>query len=173
MDLRVARPHALVALALLLGAPAAAADVVTLPDTRATFALDLATWSALPIEPAAAAAGLVAAYRSPSATLAIARARVPNPDAWRAKTRTGYVAQIERGIAASIPGYTRTARAIGALGGELDGVPMLDLEATGAAGTRYVIRVLLFRTYALTLAAEVTHRDLDRARAAVRSFGAR
>lgn len=160
----MARPHALVAVAGLLLAQAARADVIKLPATRATLELDVATWTAVTPD---VQHGLVLGYTQPNATLVIARAPVPNPAAWRAKTRDAYVDQIERGLAASIIGYQRTARTIG----EVGGVPMFDLEARGAGTTAFAIRVLMFRTYALTLVVEVPRAALAPARAITRSFG--
>lgn len=141
MDLRVARPHALVAL-LALASSTAGADVIDLPDTRAELTLDLRRWHAV-TKP-----GLVAAYTTDRGErLAITRAQVPNPDAWRAKTRDAYIDQIEAGVVAA--GYKRTAKKLSTI----EGVPVLDLEATHKRGP-IVIRVILFRTYALSLAIE-------------------
>lgn len=137
-----------VAVAIALGAAApaapAAAEVVALPRTKAVLDVP-AGWQRID------APALVAAYRGPAALLAVTRAPVPNTDAWRAKTRDAYVDQIERGIAASIRGYRRIARRIG----EPGGVPAVDLEATRGDGALVIVRVLMFRTYALCLAIEV------------------
>ena len=147
------------ALASLVG-PARAAPV-DLPATRATLDLPPA-WAP------AAGPGLVAAFRAPGGeVLAITRAQVPNPEAWRSTTRDAYAADIERGVAAAVPGYRRTRRAVR----ELAGVPTLELEARRADGVTLVIRILLFRTYALALAIEVPARgDLALARAAASAF---
>jgi len=164
----VARLHALVvtraiAIAVALGASAspAAAEVIALPNTKATVTLG-PEWNPI------AAPSLVAAYRTESGlVLAVTRARVPNIDAWRAKTRDAYVDEIERGVTARIPGYKRLARTLG----DANGVPVLDLEARRKDGATIVIRVLLYRTYALALAIEVPRKgDLAAARAVTTSF---
>jgi hypothetical protein len=161
MDLRVARPHALVAFASffapLFAWGVAHAEVIDLPDTRAELVLDLRTWHAV-TKP-----GLVAGYATDRGErLAITRAQIPNPDAWRAKTRDAYIDQIESGIVAA--GYKRTSKKVTTI----EGVPVLDLEATHRRG-RIVIRVILFRTYALSLAIEgVSSRTA--ARAIARTF---
>ncbi len=154
---------AALAIAAALGArPGPAhATPVDLPATRAT--LDLPpTWTP------ASAGGLVVAFRAPGGlALAITRAQVPNPEAWRRKTRDAYAADIERGVAGSVPGYRRMRRAVR----EFAGVPALELEARRADGATLVIRILLFRTYALALAIEVPARgDLALARAAAAAF---
>jgi len=157
----VARLHALV-VALGVGAAVpAAAEVIALPDTKATVTL-AADWK--PIH----APALVAAYRTDSGlVLAITRAQVPNPDAWRAKTREAYADEIERGVTSRIRGYKRLARVLG----DAQGVPTLDLEVRRADGATIVLRVLLFRTYALTVAIECPRNaDVAAARAITRSF---
>ena len=148
MDLRVARPHALVVVALLAGA--AHADVIDLPDTRAELALDTRAWHAV-TKP-----GLVAGYTTARGeVLAITRAPVPNTDAWRAKTRDAYVDRIERGLV--LAGYKPSSKKLVTI----EGVPVLDLEATHQRGP-IVIRVILFRTYALALAIEGSSRQTAR-----------
>lgn len=118
---------------------------VALPNTKATFSLDEA-WKPR------AAPGIVVAYRGPRGeTLAVTRAQVPNADAWREKTRTKYVDEVERGAVAAVMGGKRLARKTG----EANTVPTLDLEIRRADGATIVIRYLLFRTYALALAIEV------------------
>ena len=152
---------ALLVLATALRACPALAEPLDLPGTRAT--LDLGpTWTP------SNAPGLVAAFRDRGGlTLAITRAPIPNPDAWRRQTREAYAADIERGLAAAVPGYRRTRRAVR----DLAGVPALELEARRADGATLVLRILLFRTYALALAIEVPQRsDLARARSAAASF---
>jgi hypothetical protein len=159
----VARLRALVAGALALAVSSAAADPIALPDTRATLTVDRG-WTSLPVSPR-----LVVAYKGPGgAVLAVTRAQVSNPDAWRAKTREAYLEQVERGIAASIRGYRRIAKRTG----DLHDVPFLDVEARRDDGATIVVRMLLFRTYALGLAIEVPKgTDAVGARAIAQSFG--
>ncbi len=160
----MARLHALV-VALVVGfAPGASpamAEVVALPNTKATVTLG-PEWKPI------TAPALVAAYRTESGlVLAITRARVPNPDAWRSKTRDAYVDEIERGVTAKVPGYKRVSRSFG----DVNGVPTLDLEAKRTGGATIVIRVLLYRTYALSLAVEAPRKgDVAAARALTKSF---
>jgi hypothetical protein len=158
MDVRVARLDALVVVGALVSA--AAADPIALPDTRATLDLDLREWTATQTDPAH---GLVAAYRSKTDALAVTRAPIPNPDAWRAKTRDAYVDELERGLAAAVPEYKRTARTVG----DANGVPVVDIEARTKYGTA-MFRFLLFRTYSLTLALEP--KDLAHGRAIAHAF---
>jgi hypothetical protein len=128
----------------------ARAEEVKLPNTRAV--LDVPSgWTPVRFEDAERR-GLVAGFRGDrGVVLAVTRAQVPNGDAHRAPTRDAYVDQIERGIAARIPGYRRVARRIG----DQHGTPALDLEARRKDGATIVVRVLLFWTYALALAIEV------------------
>ena len=158
----MARLHALVVALGVSAAVPAAAEVIVLPHTKATVTLG-AEWKPV-LAPA-----LVAAYRSDNGlVLAITRAQIPNPDAWRAKTREAYADEIERGVTTGIRGYKRLARVLA----ERQGIPALDLEARRADGVTIVLRVLLFRTYALTVAIEVPRKaDLAAARAITRSFG--
>jgi hypothetical protein len=151
------------ALLVLLLVSGASADVVKLPNTRTTVDLP-AAWK--PVE----SAGLVLGAKGPAAELlAITRAPVPNPDAWRAKKRDAYVDQIERGLAAKIKGYKRTSKKLA----EINTVPTLDLEARRDDGARVLVRVILYRTYALSLAIEVPKRGaVDGARAIITSFTA-
>jgi hypothetical protein len=145
---------------LLVGAGLAHADKVTLPRTKAVLDVP-ASWTKIE------APTLVASYRGPSGhVLAVTRAQVPNPDAWRPKTRDAYADQIERGAVAASPGSKRTARKFG----DVNGVPALDLELATKTGA-IVMRVLLFRTYALTAAIEVPKgASLDDARAITAKF---
>jgi len=159
----VTRALAVAVVVALVGAlaGASAAEPVALPDTPATVDLP-AAWTRGDAE------GVVLGARGPAGELlAITRARIPNPDAWRPKTREAYADQIERGIAARTKGYRRLARKVR----EVNGVPALDVEARRADGATLVIRVLLFRTYALALAIEVPRRLTGaRARAIATSF---
>jgi hypothetical protein len=113
--------------------------------------------------------GIVAAYRGErGAVLAVTRAPVTNTEAHRAATREAYADQIERGIAARVSGYRRVSRRLG----EHNGTPVLDLEAQGKGGATLVIRVLLFWSYALSLAIEVpAGADAKVARDAAARFG--
>jgi hypothetical protein len=142
----VARVRALVAralVALVVIAGTAAADVVDLPNTRATVTVD-AAWTPV------TAPGLVAAYRTADGVVAaITRAQIPNPDAWRDKTRDAYVGEVERGVLGA--DLRRTAHDVT----KLEGVPTLTLEARRPDGATVLVRILLFRTYALSLAIEV------------------
>jgi len=139
----------------------ASADDVALPNTKAKFHVG-PEWKPV------TATGLVVAYKTDGgATLAVTRAQVPNPDAWRSKTREAYVDLVERGIREHVPGYRRLARKIS----EAHEVPAVDLEARRDGGATLVFRVLLFRTYALTLAIEVPPGgDASAARAVATSF---
>lgn len=149
---------------MVLGSGAAvpvAAEVIALPHTKATVTL-AAAWKPV------AAPALVAAYRTDTGlVLAVTRAQVPNPDAWRATTRQAYVDEIERGVSSRIRGYKRLARTLA----DVHGIPAFDLEARRADGATIVLRVLLFRTYALTVAVECPRTtDLAAVRAITRSF---
>lgn len=150
------------ALALALVAVAAAAaparaDEVKLPNTRAVLHVP-AGWTKIGAdEPGrgsktVGARGLVIGYRGDGGiVLAVTRAGVPNVDAYRTAARDAYVDQIERGLAARVAGYRRVSRKLA----EQRGTPALDLEARRADGATIVVRVLLFWTYALSLAIEV------------------
>ncbi|HEY5937083.1 MAG TPA: hypothetical protein VIU61_20675, partial [Kofleriaceae bacterium] len=107
----------LVALATLAHAQGAD-QLVTLPRTKATLRLPA---SFTRVE----RPGLAAGFRDPRGTLlAVTRAAVPNPEAWRAKTRDAYLEQIERGVLASI----RDAKKLARQASSANGVPALDLE---------------------------------------------
>jgi len=157
----VARLHALVVAIVVASATPAAAELISLPRTKATISLG-GEWKPI------AAPGLVAAYRTGGGlVLAITRAQVPNIDAWRSKTREAYADEIERGVTSRLPGYRRISRALR----EVEGVPALDLEARRKDGATIVIRILLFRTYALALAIECPRRsDVAVARAVATTF---
>jgi hypothetical protein len=132
----------LAGLGIVVTVASARAEVVAV--TRSPATLDVpATWSRLDLPE------LAAAFRGPDGqVLALTRADVPNPDAWRAKTRDGYLAQIEAGAFAAAPGQRRTARRIS----EVHGVPALDLELARVDGSTVVLRVLAFRTHAVSVA---------------------
>jgi hypothetical protein len=136
------------AAALAALATLARADEVKLPRTRAVLDVP-GGW--MPVDDPAGR-GLVAGYRGERGiVLAVTRAPVPNADAYRASSREVYADQIERGIAGRVKGYRRVSRKLG----EPRGTPALDLEARRADGATVVVRVLLFPTYALSLAIEV------------------
>jgi hypothetical protein len=133
---------------LLLLATTAHADVVTLPNTKATIDLPK-TWKAVAVD------GVVLGAKGPeSEVLAITRAQVPNPDAWRSKKRDAYIDQIEKGVGAKVKGYKRVSRKLV----EVNAIPTLELEAKRDDGATIVFRILLYRTYALALAIEVPKR---------------
>lgn len=135
---------AVAALCVLAFARFAHAEPTAIPGTHAVVDVP-ATWKRVD-KPT-----IVAGYRRDRAVLAITRARVPNIDAWRTKTRDAHLDDIERGLAASVRGYKRIARKLTHAGE----VPVLDIEARGSDGTTRLVRVLLFRTYALALAIEL------------------
>jgi hypothetical protein len=138
-------PIAVALHALLVVAAARADTLIELPKTKAR--LDLPEgWTAAP------APGVVAIYKhTRGAVLAVTRADVPNPSAWKSETKQAYADDIERGLRAKIAGYKRTSKKLVTAGG----VPALDVEATRDSGATVLVRVLLFRTYALALAIEV------------------
>jgi hypothetical protein len=150
-----------IALALALASSVARAEPVTLPNSKA--ALDVpATWTKVD------ATGVVYGAKGPTGELvAITRAQVPNPDAWRPKKREAYADLVEKGVSARIKGYKRTSRKIV----ELNTIPTLDLEAKRDDGATIVLRIFLYRTYALSLAVEVPKKgSLKDARAIAASF---
>jgi len=150
-----------VMLALALPAQAQPDQAVTFPRTKTTLRVPA---SFTRVEKT----GLVAGFRDSRGTLlAVTRASLPNPDAWRSKTRDAYLEQIERGVLASIRGAKKLSRQALSAGG----IPALDLEVRRDDGATILVRVLVFRTYALSLALEVPKRgSLDDARAIVKSF---
>ncbi|MCW5808592.1 MAG: hypothetical protein KIT31_39945 [Deltaproteobacteria bacterium] len=142
----------LVLAAAMMLSTTASAETIALPRTKVPLVLPDG-WTRLE------AAGVVAAARGPKHTLvAVTRAQVPNADAWMGpKTRAAYAAQVERGILRTLaPSRTKL--------GEANGVPALDVEARRPDGTLVLVRVLMFRTYALAVALEVP-RDADAAEA--------
>ncbi|MFN0246259.1 MAG: hypothetical protein ACKV2T_05090 [Kofleriaceae bacterium] len=162
----------------------ARADVIDLPETRAELTLDVRVWRAVTTAHATAGttSGLVAAYATDRELLAITRAQLPNIDAWRAKHRDAYIEQIERGLVNA--GYKPSGRKLTTI----EGVPVLDLEATpsgtatsspsNASGSSsaprkrqpIVLRVILFRTYALSLALEGPRSSRTKLRAIAKTF---
>jgi len=151
----------IVLVVVLTGIARADDVVVTLPKTKATLRIPT-SWTRVE------RTGLVVGFRDPRGVLlAVTRAQVPNPDAWRAKTRDAYLEQIERGVLASIRGAKKLSRSTRTA----NGVPALELEVRRDDGATIVTRILVFRTYALALAIEVPKRvALDDARAIVKSF---
>ncbi|HUS32944.1 MAG TPA: hypothetical protein VMZ53_30790, partial [Kofleriaceae bacterium] len=86
------------------------------------------------------------------AVLAVTRADVPNSDAWskeKAK-REAYATQVFAGVKAAMTGSKKVTQKLG----EMNNVPALDCEGT-KDGAPVLVRVLMFRTYALSLAVEL------------------
>jgi hypothetical protein len=116
---------------------------------------------------------VVAAYkRADGAVLAVTRADVPSSDAWskeKAK-REAYAEQVAAGVRASLTGTKKLTKKLG----EMNNVPALDCEGT-KDGAPVVVRVLLFRTYALSLAIELPKgadaKALKEAREILTKFG--
>lgn len=150
-----------IALVLCVLVNAARAEVVELPKTTATLTIG-DEWKAI------RATGVVVAYRSDAGgLLAVTRAEVPNPDAWRSEKKQAYADEVERGVKSAIPGYKRVSKKLL----DANGIPALDVEAKREGGAIVVVRVLLFRTYALSLAIEVPKGgDVRAARAIARAF---
>jgi hypothetical protein len=138
--------RALFALLLLLAPLRAQAEDVELPKTLAHLQLPDG-WKAT------RAQGLVAAYkRDDGALLAVTRADVPNSDAWSKKKaeRDAYADQVAAGVKTAMTGTKKLTKKLG----EMNNVPALDCEGT-KDGAPVLVRVLLFRTYALSLAIEL------------------
>jgi len=132
-------------LVLLCWLGAARADTIELPKTKAHLVLG-AGWHEV------ATKGVVAAYKHDRGSLlAVTRADVPNPDAWVADKRQAYVDQLEKGLRAKLA-VKRVAKKKLI---DANGVPGLDVEARRDNGATVIVRVLLFRTYALSVAIEV------------------
>jgi hypothetical protein len=154
--------RALLVAALLAGS-AHADTVVEFPKSKATLTLADA-WKRV----APAPKGLVDNFRHDlGLTLAVVRADVSNSDAWSAEKKQAYADQVERGIKSKIPGYKRITKKMG----QVNGVPSLDVEAKRDDGAMIVVRVLMFRTYSLTVSIEVPKgNDIALARAVTRRF---
>jgi hypothetical protein len=148
----------------LLGAAADAETVVAIPKSKATLTLD-DNWRRVATK---TDKGLVDVYKHTAGhVLAVTRADVPNPDAWVVDKKQAYADLVEKGIKAKVPGYKRTAKKLG----DANGVPALDIEAKRDDGAIVVVRVLLFRTYATSVAIEVPKAgDVGAARAVVKTF---
>lgn len=154
----------LVALALALATGVAHAEtIVELPDTPKQLVLDDA-WRRIDTK----GAQPVAAYRHDAGlVLAVTRADTPNPDAWIGARKQAYADAVERGIRDALPGYKRLSKRLV----DVTGIPALDVEARRAGGATVVMRVLLYRTYALALAIEVpAGGDVALARALANAF---
>jgi len=151
---------AIAALGLLVSV-ASADSLIELPKTKARLELP-DSWKSTTTP------DLVAVYKDDKgAVLAVTRADVPNPDAWKSETKQAYAEKVERGIKKGIAGYKRSSQKLSTAGG----VPALDVEATRTGGATVIIRVLLFRTYALSLAIEVPKSgDIAGARTIARAF---
>jgi hypothetical protein len=133
-------------LALIACVGIAQADPVLLPNTKALLDVP-ASWTKQPAHP-----DLVVAYKSPNGhVLAVTRGKVPNLSAWIKDSREGYAAEIEKGALAAAPNQVKLSRKIS----EVHGMPVFDLELRRADGSTIVLRVLLFRSYALAMAIEV------------------
>jgi hypothetical protein len=156
----------LVAVALSFAVLRETADADTLYELRKTKAtLELGdSWQKTAVP------GVVASFNhAAGSVLAVTRADVPNADAWRdeAKVKQAYADTLERGIRARIPGFKRVRKKLG----NANGVPALDIEATRDTGATVIVRLLLFRTYALSLAIEVPPRgDIASARVIASKF---
>ena len=153
--------RAAIALALILGTRVASADEVDLPKTLARLIVP-DDWKAVRLP------GLVTAYKRPDgALLAVTRADVPNADAWIKDKKAAYADQVFAGLKASLPAAKKLTKKLG----DMNGVPALDVETT-RDGAPIVVRVLLFRTYALSLAIELpTGADIAVAREIAAKFG--
>ena len=165
-------PRVLVVLSLafvLASAPAparAAPRVINLPRTLATLTVD-APWVEQPAATSPTSTVLELAHPR-GVRVVLTRTDAPNPQAWRAATREAYVDELERGFAAA-PGYRRGKRTVTLRAT----IPTVDLrfERRLPDGTReqVVVRLLLYRTYTLALAAagptramRAARRDVDR-----------
>lgn len=154
---------ALLAAALAFGGVARADTVIELPKTSAQLTLPDG-WTRTPKPPAGT---VEVAKHTAGHVLVVMRADVPNPDAWVSDKKQAYADKVERGIKAKVAGYKRLAKKLG----EANGIPALDVEAKRDDGAIIVVRVLLYRTYALTLSVEVPPKaDVEVARAVVKSF---
>ena len=147
-------------LVLLCWLGAARADVIDLPSTKAQLVLG-AGWHALTTK------GVVLSYKHDrGALLAVTRADVPNADAWIKDKRQTYLDQVEKGLRGKLATKRVTKKTVDA-----NGVPALDVEAKRDGGVTVIVRVLLFRTYALAVAIEVPKGgDLAGARAIAKAF---
>jgi hypothetical protein len=132
----------------LIAAPARGETVVELGKQKVTLAL--ADGWTRPEQPAQGALLEVFAHEKGHA-LAVTRADLPNPDAWVSEKKQAYADKVEAGIKSKVPGYKRLVKKLV----DANGIPALDVEAKRKDGAIVVVRVLLFRTYALSVAIEV------------------
>lgn len=150
-------------LLVLLASAIAHAEPVEIPKSKALFDVPK-TWTRQPDDPA-----LVGVWKRGTSILAVTRAQVPNLGAWIKTSRETYVSEVEKGALAAVAGTKKLARAFA----DINGVPTLDLELRRPDGTQLVIRVLLFRSYALTATIEVAKGgSLDEARAITKKLTA-
>lgn len=153
---------------VVAAAATAEADETTIPvpDEPAQLTVD-AAWASGAPRPVADGPSI--ALRHPGgAVLAVTVAIAPNTEAWRDRTRGAYVAEIVEGFRAQ-PGV----KVVDHETGKVAGVPCLDLSLRRAtdAGTRLVaVRLLLFRSRTIALAAEGDRRDRALLDAAVRGL---
>jgi hypothetical protein len=160
---------ALLAGLIIVGAaaPAHGGDAtIPVPDQPAQLTVDAAWVSGVP-RPVPDGPSIVL-HHPGGALLAVTVAIAPNTDAWRLRTRPAYVAEIVEGFEA-MAGVTVVDHATTTVGG----VPCLDLSLrrTGGDGPRLVaVRLLLFRTRTIALAAEGDRDDAALLGAAVRGL---
>ncbi len=161
--IRGALAAALVALVLALAGAARADTVVELPKTKTTLTLPDG-WNRV----SHAYKGIVEIYKHDNGSvLVVTRADVPNPDAWVADKKQGYVDQVEKGIQQGVPGYKRLSKKLV----DANGIPALDIEAKRTGDATVITRVLLYRTYSVSLGIEVPKGvDVAAARAIVKTF---
>lgn len=163
--------RALLVIALFVVAPLAgtahADTVFELPRTKATLTL-VDAWKRVPPP---LPKGIVETFHHDAGpVLAVTRADVSNGDAWVTEKKQAYADQVERGIKSKIRGYKRIRRKMG----EANGVPTLDVEARREDGAMICVRVLLFRSYALSVSIEVPKgTDIAIARAVTKRFAPR
>ena len=160
---------ALLAGLIIVGAAAPAAGgeaTIPVPDQPAQLTVDAAWVSGVP-RPVPDGPSIVL-HHPGGALLAVTVAIAPNTDAWRERTRPAYVAEIVDGFA-TMAGVT----VVGHETSKVGGVPCLDLSLARATvdGTRLVaVRLLLFRTRTIALAAEGSRADRALLGAAVRGL---
>lgn len=147
---------------LLVGA-AQAETLVALPNTPATLTLPDG-WQRV----RHTYKGIVEIFKHDGgALLVVTRADVPNAPAWIESKKQAYADEVEKGIRAGVPGYKRLAKKLV----DVNGVPALDIEAKRSGDATVVVRVLLFRTYAVSAAIEVPKGgDIALARDVIKAF---
>ncbi len=157
------RAVACLGLFALLAGPAQAETLVALPKTPATLTLPDG-WHRV----RHSYKGIVEIFKHDGgALLVVTRADVPNAPAWIESKKQAYADEVESGIRAGVPGYKRTDRKLV----DANGVPALDIEATRSGDATVVVRVLLFRTYAVSAAIEVPKGgNVTLARDAIKAF---